>query len=843
MKLRFWNGDIPLIPKLFGITQQSNYKLWWIDSWFFNYSSLILLVFIVTIIFLIGLFLPKTPKGVSVLNVLSACGIILFLFLLPLPHYNFFKTLVWFDYSAYVYLYILLGGLFTASFLAINNEVTFLKENRHIEYPLLILLIFFFGIIVVGSENFIAVFLALEAITLMSAVLIGFQRTNSLSTLAGVRYIFFSAIPGGALILGISEIYAYTGTFNFSDIEKLLLNYDLGDLNNTKFVGTVLYDDLDVAVLDKYDQLYQTHYWQASKVMFRSQQVLHIQDEIRDILNISLSDGCLKQVADFYVDSFNRKEEDFIAGFSGTIAKQTSKNGIDTDLNIQTGKYIMHRFTKLITTRVHTLEDNVFPLVLHESHEILPYNLLLETNHLVVKNHLVNLGVHDNYWRYYVLTMADFNVQVFADAKVLIYSFGVETAGKNYELIAELSEKLDVMKSKLASLEQSIFSTKANLKPIDIQKYILNKDDYSDILNKYLDCNAEIKALTKSLEEENNNPSALTFPYMVTSLNLDDFAAVLKKNLIFDIDSLTTDYRIKKYTKNNVLDLVFYKHTYVMPQIIKISLLLIVIYILFKLTAAPFQIWAPPIYEGAPLPMTIFLSIFSKITMVFLLIKLLIFYFYFIYLDWSYVLLFSGILSIVAGIYGAIAETRIKRFFVYSSMGHVGFMLLGIAEGGLHGTVATIVYLIIYTITVFIGWTTLFSSMKKITHINQLSGVAKNNPTLGFIIAISMLSMSGIPPLAGFFVKFEILYALVESDFYNVNLIALFLTVLSFFYYLRIIKIIYFEPTKNNKLQFQFNKTQASMLTICFLILVNFVLYCQQPIYFLIKNIILQNII
>ena len=189
-----------------------------------NYIYLISsLLFLITIIFCIGLFIPKTPKGISTLNILSAFIILLFLIFLPIPHYNVVKTLLWFDYNLYVYIYILISGIFTLSFLAINNEVNFLKENKHIEYPLLILLIFLSGIVVVASENFIAVFLALEAITLASAVLIGLQRTNNLSTLAGVRYIFFSAIPGGALILGIVEIYNYTGSFNFSDIEKVLV--------------------------------------------------------------------------------------------------------------------------------------------------------------------------------------------------------------------------------------------------------------------------------------------------------------------------------------------------------------------------------------------------------------------------------------------------------------------------------------------------------------------------------------------------------------------------------------------------------------------------------------------
>ena len=131
---------------------------------------------------------------------------------------------------------------------------------------------------------------------------------------------------------------------------------------------------------------------------------------------------------------------------------------------------------------------------------------------------------------------------------------------------------------------------------------------------------------------------------------------------------------------------------------------------------------------------------------------------------------------------------------------------------------------------------------RRTTHLTSLKGLCINHPVLSIIVSITMFSLSGIPPLAGFFVKFEILYALIESEYYNIGLLALFLTVCSFFYYLRVIKILYFEPIKKYELSFKLNKTQAFILAICFLFLINFVLYLQQPIFYLLKNIVIQSL-
>ena len=817
------------------------------ESWFYTYNSLISLVFLITVIFLIGLFLPKTPKGISILNILSAFVIVLFLFILPIPYYSMFKNLIWFNYNLYVYIYILIGGIFTAGFLALNNEITFLKENKHIEYPLLILLVFLSGIVVVASENFIAVFLALEAITLISAVLIGFQKTNNLSTLAGVRYIFFSAIPGGALVLGLSEIYAYTGAFNFADIEKLLITYEFDAQNNGVEVQQILYNSL-MNVLDySWDIKFQNY------MSFLSNS-LESQDKslCTSILKEIQQDNDLVQFINYnFITNAQENNTNFVLSFLGESIFMD--NG-DMFQNIKRGKFLIYQYIDLLL-----YENITTTFLLNWSSKI---NNLPNLFKLMDDVTMINLFLYD-----WPNSMQELAQSVSTDLGKNIIQDLIPFNQNN-----SLDNQVESVKATVVANTENVVNDLPKEKSIDVSKIVLNAETQNSLfqngmlLIKSIEKNENVlqsyNNLYKNFTHLNLNQTLLTYEYLNTDsiqnncFNNKDFIELKNINNFYkdnytsyEVNTTIADqfYNFLNLNDNQMLTknkvtLTSNLHSNEVPLIINVSIFLIIFYILFKLTAAPFHMWAPSIYEGAPLPITIFLSIFSKITMIFLLIKLLIFYFYFIYSEWSTLLIMSGIGSIIVGIYGAISETRIKRFFVYSSMGHVGFMLLGIAEGSIHGVSATFLYLIIYTITVFIGWTILFSSVNKVTHINQLNGLSKTNPVLSFILAISMLSMSGIPPLAGFFVKFEILYALIESEFYSVALLALLLTVFSFFYYLRIIKILYFEPVKSFKLQYKLNKTQAFLLTICFLLLVNFTLYFQQPFIYCIKNIVIQSL-
>ena len=222
--------------------------------------------------------------------------------------------------------------------------------------------------------------------------------------------------------------------------------------------------------------------------------------------------------------------------------------------------------------------------------------------------------------------------------------------------------------------------------------------------------------------------------------------------------------------------------------------------ILFKLTAAPFHLWAPDVYAAAPTIVTAFFSLVPKIAFIGVFLRIGMWTFF---VDpsgvWNQVLLICAVLSLIFGSFGALAQTNIKRLLAYSSINHVGYMLLAFACGTIEGLQALFLYLFIYlimTVAVFGILLSLRQSQRggeNVQYISDLTHLSKSNPFLAFTFALTLFSLAGIPPLAGFFSKFYLLFATISSSFYLAACIAVLTSCVSCFYYLRLIKIMYFE--------------------------------------------------
>ena len=260
------------------------------------------------------------------------------------------------------------------------------------------------------------------------------------------------------------------------------------------------------------------------------------------------------------------------------------------------------------------------------------------------------------------------------------------------------------------------------------------------------------------------------------------------------------------------------------------AIFLIFFNFLFKLTAAPFHFWAPSIYGKAPLASVTFLSIFSKGMIFFALTKFLFTLFHAYFYILLPFLIFVSVLSVLFGMIGAFAEKGIKRFFVYSSMGHVGFMLLGLSLSTREGLSATFHYLPVYIITSFIMWFILLDLGEEKNELIHFSVLKNSNSLLALIFSLIIFSMSGIPPLGGFFVKLDILAAVLESSRFYTNFLLLFFTVASFFYYLRVVKIIFFD----NNNDFETNKYRSEdrlwMISVLFIILLFYLFLVEKPL-------------
>ncbi len=219
----------------------------------------------------------------------------------------------------------------------------------------------------------------------------------------------------------------------------------------------------------------------------------------------------------------------------------------------------------------------------------------------------------------------------------------------------------------------------------------------------------------------------------------------------------------------------------------------------FKISAVPFHMWAPDVYEGSPTSVTIFFAILPKIAALTVFIRFLYVPFLNLIDQWQMIIIFISIASMIFGAVAAIGQKNLKRLVAYSSIGHMGYALAGLSAGTNEGIQSSITYMTIYLVMNLAFFSCLFMLRRNNEYyekIEDLSGLSKNHPVLSFSFLIILFSLAGIPPLAGFFAKFYVFMAVIEQSMYFLAIIGLLSTVIAAFYYLRIIKIIYFDPEK-----------------------------------------------
>lgn len=216
----------------------------------------------------------------------------------------------------------------------------------------------------------------------------------------------------------------------------------------------------------------------------------------------------------------------------------------------------------------------------------------------------------------------------------------------------------------------------------------------------------------------------------------------------------------------------------------------------FKVSAAPFHMWTPDVYEGAPTPVTAFFAAAPKFAAMALFVRVLVEPLGALVADWRQIVVFVAIASMAIGAFAAIAQTSIKRLMAYSSIGHVGYALVGLAAGDETGVRGVLVYMAIYVI-MNLGAFAVILSMKRdgkmVEKIEDLAGLSRTQPLLAAGLAVAMFSMAGIPPLAGFFGKLYVFLAAVSAGLYLLAVIGVVASVVGAYYYLRIVKIMYFD--------------------------------------------------
>lgn len=255
-----------------------------------------------------------------------------------------------------------------------------------------------------------------------------------------------------------------------------------------------------------------------------------------------------------------------------------------------------------------------------------------------------------------------------------------------------------------------------------------------------------------------------------------------------------------------------------------VGLVMLAVGFCFKISAVPFHMWTPDVYEGAPTPVVTFFAVAPKIAALILFTRVLMQPFESMLPQWQQVIWFASVASMLVGAFGALRQTNIKRLLAYSSIGHVGYALVGLTAGTAAGAQSMLIYLSLY-IFMSIGAFGFVMLMKRddtpVEDIAELGGLSKTSPRSALFMAIMMFSMAGIPPLAGFFGKMYVFLAALEQQLYGLVIVGLLSSVIAAYYYLKVVKVMYFDEAKDS---FDGRATASSrvVLGLCALVTVLF---------------------
>ncbi|SIP97549.1 NADH dehydrogenase subunit N [Rhizobium sp. RU20A] len=222
--------------------------------------------------------------------------------------------------------------------------------------------------------------------------------------------------------------------------------------------------------------------------------------------------------------------------------------------------------------------------------------------------------------------------------------------------------------------------------------------------------------------------------------------------------------------------------------------------IAFKISAVPFHMWTPDVYEGAPTPVTAFFAAAPKVAAMAMLVRIVIEAFQPVGHDWQQIIVFISIASMVLGSFAAIGQKNIKRLMAYSSIGHMGYALVGLASGSVAGVRGVLIYMLIYMVMTLGTFACILAMRRKdgeaVENTDDLAGLSQTKPFMAVVLTILMFSLAGIPPLAGFFAKYFVFMAAIEAKLYALAIIGVLASVVGAYYYLRVIKLMWFDDPK-----------------------------------------------
>ncbi len=389
------------------------------------------------------------------------------------------------------------------------------------------------------------------------------------------------------------------------------------------------------------------------------------------------------------------------------------------------------------------------------------------------------------------------NFSLFAKLLILISSFFILIISKQY-IVDIKNNKFEYPIIVLLSILGMFFMVSSN-----------------DLILFYL--GLELQSLSlyilASMDRDNLKSSEAGIKYFVLSA-LSSGLLLYGCSLLYGFTGSTNFEVIASNTADSTIGIIF-------------AMVFILVGLAFKVSAVPFHMWTPDVYEGSPTSVTSFFSVVPKVAGIVIFIRFMYLPFQEILDQWKYILVFISIASMILGAVAAIGQNNIKRLIAYSSIGHIGYAIAGMTPGTENGYKSTLIYISIYVVMNIGAFACIFlmkRNGKYIEDIQELSGASRNHPLMSLSLLIILFSLSGIPPMAGFFAKFYVFMAVVESGMFTLATIGLVTTVVSAFYYIRIIKIMYFDDPKKPFEQLKDFGIYGSLIVSC-IFLVSFFLY------------------
>ena len=380
-------------------------------------------------------------------------------------------------------------------------------------------------------------------------------------------------------------------------------------------------------------------------------------------------------------------------------------------------------------------------------------------------------------------------VNLFAinDQFIFNYSYKIDN-------LSSFMKALTILSGIFVMISSSIYLKSLNILKIEYPILILSSIlgmmvmiSSNDLIVFYLGLELQSLALyvLASFNRDNILSSESGLKYFVLSA-LSSGLLLYGCSLVYGFSGSTNFIEIANTSKNIEYGVIF-------------GLVFLIVGLAFKISAVPFHMWAPDVYQGSPTSVTLFFAALPKIAALTVFIRFLFTPFINLIDQWQTIIVFISIASMIFGAIAAIGQSNLKRLIAYSSIGHMGYALAGLASGTNEGIQSSVIYISIYLVMTLAFFSCLFMMRKKnvfYEDIQDLSGLSTNHPILSISLLIILFSLAGIPPLAGFFAKFYIFMSVIEQSMYFLAIVGLLSTVLAAFYYLRLIKIIYFDKPK-----------------------------------------------